>query len=66
MPRQNRVTPFGALIATPDRGTLMGNRGILTPSRAVEREVVPYHVWLDVIEYLQLLREPELVRLFLA
>ncbi|MBB3950819.1 hypothetical protein [Aureimonas jatrophae] len=29
MPRQNRVTPFGALIATPDRGTLMGNRGIL-------------------------------------
>src|SRR5436190_18839167 len=29
MPRQNRVTPFGDLIATPERGTLMGNRGIL-------------------------------------
>lgn len=27
--RQNRVTPFGALIRTPARGTLMGNRGCL-------------------------------------
>jgi hypothetical protein len=25
--RQNRVTPFGDLIVTPERGTLMGNRG---------------------------------------
>jgi hypothetical protein len=29
MPRQNRVTPFGAIIATPARGALMGNRGCL-------------------------------------
>lgn len=29
MPRQNRVTPFGAIIATPERGTFMGNRGRL-------------------------------------
>jgi hypothetical protein len=29
MPRQNRVTPWGELIATPERGTLMGNRGLL-------------------------------------
>ena len=29
MPRQNRVTPFGTIIATPARGTLMGNRGCL-------------------------------------
>lgn len=29
MPRQNRVTPFGELIATPARGALMGNRGCL-------------------------------------
>ncbi len=29
MPRQNRVTPFGELIATPERGTCMGNRGVL-------------------------------------
>jgi hypothetical protein len=27
MPLQNRVTPFGALAAVPERGTLMGNRG---------------------------------------
>jgi hypothetical protein len=29
MPRQNRVTPFGTIIATPERGTFMGNRGRL-------------------------------------
>jgi hypothetical protein len=29
MPLQNRVTPFGEIIALPERGTLMGNRGIL-------------------------------------
>jgi len=27
MPLQNRVTPFGELVAEPARGTLMGNRG---------------------------------------
>ncbi len=29
MPRQNRVTPSGDLIATPERGTFLGNRGVL-------------------------------------
>jgi hypothetical protein len=29
MPLQNRVTPFGEVIATPARGTLYGNRGVL-------------------------------------
>jgi hypothetical protein len=29
MPRQNRVTPFGDIITTPERGTFMGNRGVL-------------------------------------
>src|SRR5204863_3276291 len=29
VPRQNRVTPFGGLIATPERGTFLGNRGVL-------------------------------------
>jgi len=29
MPRQNRVNPFGELIAVDSRGTLMGNRGCL-------------------------------------
>jgi hypothetical protein len=29
MPLQNRVTPFGELVAVEERGLLMGNRGIL-------------------------------------
>jgi hypothetical protein len=29
MPRQNRVTPFGEIVAVPERGTCMGNRGRL-------------------------------------
>jgi hypothetical protein len=29
MPRQNRVTPFGEIVAVTDRGTVMGNRGRL-------------------------------------
>jgi hypothetical protein len=28
-PRRNRVTPWGEIIATPARGTFMGNRGVL-------------------------------------
>jgi hypothetical protein len=29
VPRQNRVTPFGDIIAAPERGTFLGNRGVL-------------------------------------
>jgi hypothetical protein len=29
VPLRNRVTPFGGIVATPERGTMMGNRGIL-------------------------------------
>jgi hypothetical protein len=29
MARQNRVTPFGEIVAVPERGTFMGNRGVL-------------------------------------
>lgn len=29
MPLQNRVTPFGELVAIPERGLVMGNRGVL-------------------------------------
>jgi hypothetical protein len=32
MPRQNRVTPFGEIIATPERGMFLGNRGVLHDS----------------------------------
>ncbi len=34
MPKQNRLTPFGEIIATPARGTLMGNRGCLHNGKA--------------------------------
>jgi hypothetical protein len=27
--RQNRVTPFGEIVAISDRGTILGNRGVL-------------------------------------
>jgi hypothetical protein len=41
VPRQNRVTPFGELIATPARGTLMGNRGCLhDPQQRIRRAFV--------------------------
>jgi len=33
MPRQNRVSPFGMIVADPARGTLMGNRGCLHDDR---------------------------------
>src|SRR5258708_37657421 len=33
MPLRNRVTPFGDIIATPERGTMFGNRGILHDER---------------------------------
>src|SRR5262249_21821864 len=28
VPRQNRVTPFGEIVATPERGTVFANRGV--------------------------------------
>jgi len=37
MTLQNRVTPFGEIVATPERGTLMGNRGCLHDT---ERRIV--------------------------
>ncbi len=37
MPLQNRVTPFGEIVAVPERGTMLGNRGIL---HNAERRVV--------------------------
>jgi hypothetical protein len=29
VPHRNRVTPYGEIVAVPERGTLMGNRGVL-------------------------------------
>lgn len=33
MPLQNRVTPFGEIVATPERGLFTGNRGIIHDPR---------------------------------
>lgn len=46
MAKQNRVTPFGDLIATPDRGTLMGNRGRLHDDRQQVRRAFALKRWI--------------------
>jgi hypothetical protein len=42
MPLQNRVTPFGTIVAVAERGLLMGNRGILHDEH--QRIVRPWQV----------------------
>jgi hypothetical protein len=46
MPRQNRVTPFGELIATESRGTLMGNRGCLHDDQQRIRRAFACRRWI--------------------
>jgi len=40
MPLQNRVTPFGEIVAVPERGSFMGNRGRIHTAR---RELATRH-----------------------
>jgi hypothetical protein len=52
VPRQNRVTPFGEIIATPERGTFMGNRGVLhDPEGRVRRKWVLKNWLVCVLEF---------------
>lgn len=46
MPRQNRVTPFGDMITTPERGTFMGNRGVLHDDEGYLRRAWKVKRWL--------------------
>jgi hypothetical protein len=46
VPRQNRVTPFGEIIATPERGTFLGNRGILHDEQGRIRRAWQVKRWL--------------------
>jgi hypothetical protein len=46
MPRQNRVTPFGEVIATDSRGTLMGNRGCLHDNQGHIRRAFACRRWI--------------------
>jgi hypothetical protein len=49
MPLQNRVTPFGELIATPHRGTLMGNRGCLHDGHRRVRRPFALRRWIACV-----------------
>ena len=40
MPLQNSVTPFGTIVAVPERGLLFGNRGVLHDA---QRRIVRHH-----------------------
>src|SRR4051812_41375437 len=52
MPRQNRVTPFGEIIAVRNRGTLMGNRGVLHNNAGTIRRAWQLRRWiLCVLEF---------------
>lgn len=44
MSRQNRVDPAGNIICTPERGTLMGNRGVLHVNGKIFRNSM-YNGW---------------------
>jgi hypothetical protein len=46
VPRQNRVTPFGEIIATPERGTFLGNRGVLHDAAGHLRRAWQLKRWL--------------------
>lgn len=49
MPRQNRVTPFGNIIATPERGTFMGNRGVLHDAEGQIRRAWQLKRWIACV-----------------
>jgi hypothetical protein len=46
MPRQNRVTPFGTLVATPARGRWFGNRGCLHDEQGEIRRAYATTRWI--------------------
>jgi hypothetical protein len=46
MPRQNRVTPSGEIIATSARGTLLGNRGCLHDEHQQIRRAYQLQRWI--------------------
>lgn len=62
MPRRNRVNPFGDIIAIPERGTLMGNCGVLHDRHGTIRRSWNGKRWiicrLDFKERKQVVMEP--------
>jgi hypothetical protein len=49
VPLQNRVTPYGAIIATPARGTLLGNRGCLHDGAGRIRRPYQCRRWISCV-----------------
>lgn len=49
MTLQNRVDPFGRIIATPARGTLMGNRGILHDDQRTIGKTHAHQNWVTCV-----------------
>jgi hypothetical protein len=47
MPLQNRVTPLGELVATPERGLVYGNRGRLHDERGIIRRRWQVKRWIS-------------------
>jgi hypothetical protein len=57
-PLQNRVTPFGEIVAIPERGTMMGNRGILHDGRQTLRRRWAGRAWICCVLEFQGRRDP--------
>lgn len=58
MPLQNRVTPFGEIVAIPERGTMMGNRGILHDGQQRVRRRWAGRAWICCLLEFQGRRDP--------
>lgn len=58
MPLQNRVTPFGEIVAVPERGTMMGNRGILHDADGRVRRPWASKLWICCLLEFQGRRDP--------
>ena len=61
MPLQNRVDPFGALYAVPERGLFMGNRGIIhdPETKTLLKKRWALHAWIIcVCQFGNVRREP--------
>jgi hypothetical protein len=58
MPLQNRVTPFGEIVTVPERGTMMGNRGILHDAAGRLRRRWASQLWICCVLEFQGRREP--------
>jgi hypothetical protein len=58
MPLKNRVTPFGEIVAIPERGTMMGNRGILHDEHQQVRRRWASRAWICCVLEWQGRRDP--------